>query len=722
MPNLRLRLNSLSFKTGIYLILVGLLPLILYACFSINSAMTGLKQLEQEQNEQRLNQSRIVLEKFCDELLTTAKDYGSWDEMFQQAPNPDPQWLKINLTEWVPLNFGVDFILLVDKSGKVKYRYQELSTFKSQVANLPEIKQGLAGKTLTGLLVLPEGFYSVAVSPITPSDSTNKVNGALLFAKKITNRQLENISQLMGSSLALEYQGITIGKTTPKTYAEKNQLLKNRSHRFGLVTPKQGICDTVYTSISDLRGEKITLAVTSDSQAVGATINNLSKNIVPVMIIAVLLALLLSFFLSKYAILGPLQKLRNELLTIKTTGAIQYLSTSGPYEISDLARVFNEMAASLEDNIARTKILELQARIDSLTGLYGYCYLNERLNEFLSTSKTVTILFCDLDFFKNINDIYGHLEGDKILVYFAKLISNLVGEIGFTARFGGEEFVAVLPETEKRAGIEIAELIRKRAEESLVRCCTTDKVVITVSIGVATYPDDSENPNELIPNAEKALYYAKQMGRNQVQKYTQNMGNNLDSNFHQPYREEFIFNSVQALAAAVDLRDQYTGRHSVAVASLALLLAREIGLPESECHKIRMVGLLHDLGKIGIPDHILLKTKPLTPKEKEVIESHPILSANLLKLLNIVNGVEDLVIAHHERYDGNGYPRGLAGEEIPLGARIVGLVDAYHAMISDRPYRKARKKVDALAELTRNKGKQFDPQLVEVFIRIINRA
>jgi putative nucleotidyltransferase with HDIG domain len=244
---------------------------------------------------------------------------------------------------------------------------------------------------------------------------------------------------------------------------------------------------------------------------------------------------------------------------------------------------------------------------------------------------------------------------------------------------------------------------------------------VTASIGVAGYPDDAGDREDLVRKADGAQYWAKFHGKNQVVVYDPEVVLALDAEERiRNLQQQSHLATVRALAAAVDARDPLTQYHSRNVATLAVALAERVGLDRNKTQLLEVAALLHDIGKIGISDAVLRKTGKLTPSERAHIEEHPLLGEQILSSTRLTE-ILPWVVAHHERYDGRGYPCGLAGPAIPYEARILAICDAYDAMTSDRPYRRALSKAAAVQEIDLNMGTQFDPQLAEEFIRLVGR-
>jgi diguanylate cyclase (GGDEF)-like protein/putative nucleotidyltransferase with HDIG domain len=348
------------------------------------------------------------------------------------------------------------------------------------------------------------------------------------------------------------------------------------------------------------------------------------------------------------------------------------------------------------------------ALTDPLTGLGNHRHFHERLerelNEADRSGSNFSLCLVDVDDFKRVNDLFGHPSGDRVL----SRLANTLRQNGEAFRLGGDEFALLLPGYDENEGIKTAGAIIERIAELQL-----DHVgSVTVSAGVATFPRQAPDRGELIRLADSALYWAKENGKNRVHVYRPDVVElaELRRLAAGPDRAA-RFRAAASLAKAVDLRDTYTGSHSARVAELAARLAARLGLDQEQIELSRLAGSLHDLGKLAIPEEILRKPGPLTGPERLVLERHPQIGFRMLDSLGI-DPVAKWILHHHERWDGTGYPDRLPGPEIPLGARIIFVVDAFDAMTSDRVYRGRLTQEHALAELQRCAGTQFDPNVV----------
>jgi diguanylate cyclase (GGDEF)-like protein len=348
------------------------------------------------------------------------------------------------------------------------------------------------------------------------------------------------------------------------------------------------------------------------------------------------------------------------------------------------------------------------ALTDPLTGLGNHRHFHDRLERALIEAErsghSFSLCLVDVDDFKRVNDLFGHPAGDRVL----SRLATTLRQNGEAFRLGGDEFALLLPEYDETDAVKTAGAIVERI--SLLGLEHVGSV--TVSAGVATFPRQAPDRGELIRLADSALYWAKENGKNRVHVYRPDVVElaELRKLATGPDRAA-RFRAAASLAKAVDLRDTYTGSHSARVADLAARVAARLGLDQEQIEFARLAGSLHDLGKLAIPEEILRKPGPLTGPERLVLERHPQIAFRMLDSLGI-EPVADWILHHHERWDGRGYPDRLPGPEIPLGARIIFVVDAYDAMTSDRVYRGRLSQADALAELERCAGTQFDPAVV----------
>jgi diguanylate cyclase (GGDEF)-like protein len=419
-----------------------------------------------------------------------------------------------------------------------------------------------------------------------------------------------------------------------------------------------------------------------------------------------------------------LARLARDLEQTVDQGKPVRLKESGVPAERRLARAFNRAAGTFA-------VAEAQATRDRLTGVPNRESLLrtlagevERANRH---SKPLSVAFMDIDRFKSINDNHGHRIGDAVLQQLAGLITSSIRSSDIFGRYGGEEFMLILPETTPEDALVLVEELREMVMRRPLSVASGVLVDATISIGVAGGHSSELQVDRLVDAADAAMYVAKSEGRNRSFLF----GSVTDESVVRraaitPERRDAAAaigrwasaSAAQALASVLAHQPHHRGRPSDMIAALSIGIGLHLGLSRVEMERIRIAALLHDLGKLALPGEILDKPASLTDIEWQVVGEHPRIGQVILEQATSMRDAVPIVLHHHERFDGTGYPHGLRGEEIPLGARIVAVADAYHAMVHERPYKSALTHAQALAELRRHAGTQFDPTVIEVFLAV----
>lgn len=367
-----------------------------------------------------------------------------------------------------------------------------------------------------------------------------------------------------------------------------------------------------------------------------------------------------------------------------------------------------------------------EARMDDLTGLLNRkCFYETLKKETENCKDVLSLAILNIDDFKLFNQLYGNAQGDQALKRIADIIQATVGERGYVARYSGKEFAVILPDQDVYTAKVLVENICEQVKKMHVKSENYPFKILTLSCGICAIPYTAANMNELIYNADMAVYHVKRSGKNAVMVFSAgiiqesqvSMGTMQGYHHSSAYHE--YASTIYALTAAIDTKDHYTFSHSKNVAYYASELARAYGLNPECVDIVKEAGLLHDIGKIGIPEDILNKPGRLTEKEYEIMKGHVESSIGIIRHLPSLDYVIPAVIGHHERYDGKGYPRRIAGEDIPLMARILCIADSFDAIVSKRSYKEPQTAERALQILEEEAGRQFDPELVSVYIKLI---
>jgi len=355
--------------------------------------------------------------------------------------------------------------------------------------------------------------------------------------------------------------------------------------------------------------------------------------------------------------------------------------------------IFTEVLTRAIDKNLNERKIEKLSYYDPLTGLYNRRFFEEEKKR-LDTSRNlpISIIAADLNGLKIINDSYGHEKGDQILIKTAQILKSSLREEDILARHGGDEFAVLLPKTTKRA----AERIEKRIKE---KCKKTknDLIPISIALGRATKEKSEKDIEEVLKNADDKMY------KNKLSESRSSKSN-----------------IVQGLINALNSKSNETKEHSLRMTKMAFEFGQKLNLSNSEQNRLSLLATLHDIGKTSIPEKILKKPGELTDSEWELIKEHPERGYKIAAATEEFALIADEILFHHERWDGRGYPKRLKEDEIPYLARIITIIDSYDVMTNDRPYSKAISNEEALSEIKRCAGSQFDPDLADKFIKLMS--
>ena len=398
-----------------------------------------------------------------------------------------------------------------------------------------------------------------------------------------------------------------------------------------------------------------------------------------------------------------------------------YVEPHGSSQERRLARAINDIATAMVDTHDR-------ATYDRLTGVANrqslLAALFNEVERATRYGRPLSVAFVDIDHFKSVNDTYGHAVGDVVLRGVAQTIAESLRASDMIGRYGGEEFMLILTETDVEEGSVLTEKLRTLVGRQRFSVEGAADIAVTISIGIAGGVGTKLRMENLVRDADAAMYSAKSLGRNQTYVFAEPdddarvprapisaAGRARAVEIGQRARDA----ATAALASVLAPMPHYRGQPSALIASIVVTLGRQLQLADAEIDRLRVAALLHDVGKIAVPEEILEKPTALSSSEWRTVVQHPRIGQVILEQAAALKDAVPIILHHHERYAGHGYPFGLRAHEIPLGARIVAIADAYDAMINDRPYKRAISHEQAIAELRRHAGTQFDPELVELF-------
>jgi diguanylate cyclase (GGDEF)-like protein len=402
----------------------------------------------------------------------------------------------------------------------------------------------------------------------------------------------------------------------------------------------------------------------------------------------------------------------------------------GRYALLNMQVLLLALCDQLENLYSEFHALSFKDPLTNLSNRRGFFQAAQpEIAASQATQSDLSALMIDIDDFKLVNDIYGHFVGDCVLQAVAAECQKALRQTDLLGRFGGEEFIALLPGTAQEIAFLVAERLRSKIE-TLIVFTNGFQVSVTVSVGVCHIKDAYGSLDTLLTQADQAMYAAKAEGRNQVMIWDAELALRVRKDQFSPNSSSANWwrvrvdaariydETIEGWAKALELRDKESKGHAQRVTRMTLELATKVGVAEKDLVDIRRGALLHDIGKIAVPDNILFKPGALTEEEWEVMRKHPTYAFELLSPVTYLQKCADIPYCHHEHWDGSGYPRGLAGEEIPLAARIFTIIDVWDALSTNRCYRAAWQPEAVKQYIAEQSGKLFDPGIVNIFLEM----
>jgi diguanylate cyclase (GGDEF)-like protein len=380
-----------------------------------------------------------------------------------------------------------------------------------------------------------------------------------------------------------------------------------------------------------------------------------------------------------------------------------------------------------ELELLRKQIAELE-RYDKITNLYNIRIFRERLKEEVARSarygQDFSVLMLDIDKYSQYSSRFGKKAAEEVLAMVGYAVRDCIRNVDIGSYYGDSKFAVILPHTDHGGAKIVAERMREKMERVLLFKGISSESSLTASVGIATFPLTAVSDDDIVQHALQAVTAAQKNGGNRFYTASDISGEASDKEEVTPQVSPVVacsdMNMAYAIVSAVDAKDRYTSIHSQNVSHYCVGIAKIIGLSGRKIEQIRIAGILHDIGKIGVPDDIVMKPGPLNDKEWQAMSKHPEIGANIISQ---IPGLSECALAikhHHERFDGKGYPSGLKGDRIPLDARIIAVAETYDNLTTEKPYRNILRPQEAIEELKRNSSTQFDPVPLTAFIRFIS--
>jgi len=664
-----------------------MLPIVAYA-YLVQTVVTDRSEAHEREIATREVQSLACrLKRAAQADGAVCRDYAHWDDFYNQMPRPSKDWLEANVVSGIGVTFGLDLVLIQDASGATIWQKGTSAAVLQDITRYGVFQECLRNKDASGVVLLDRRAYIAAAVPIRRSDHTGRSRGMIIVARAIGGTLLGDLAADSEHKLTLyQISGEMAGarnlgpiKALPPSVAEmigKGVLVSRNT----VESSSDGTTSYGLAPLTDIRGKHV--AVLMDVTSRASLVENLRA-----------IRQMSWFLMAMCGVLG--------------LAGMSYF---------------------------RNRALALRAHRDELTGLYNHGYLQEKLKEQLEVAqrykRPFALMMADIDHFKLVNDIHGHAAGDQVLKALSEVVVETVRGTDLVARYGGEEFVVVLRETDLHHALMGAERLRASIQKRSIRARVVQdgqmsfvNLNFTISIGVAVFPEDGAEPRDILMAADAALTEAKRT-RNAVRAYHEITQDDDRGSKRLPVLDSFLrdrsMSTVRSMVAAIDVRDPDCAHHSEKVAEYAVAIGRDLQFSTQDLALTCNAALLHDVGKIGIPDHILTKTGGLTEDEMVVVRRHSKAGADILAESPVLAPMSEIVLCHHERFDGSGYPGGLTDDAIPTIARVIGIADALDAMTSSRSYRQPRSFEEARNELIQQSGVLFDPKIVDAAVRVIS--
>lgn len=705
-------------KVALSMTIVGIMAMSAFYAMVLQVWVKNYDVLEQKDVQDNIRRTSYAFQVELANLTSQVGDWAPWDDLYSFAQNPaGSDFVEKNLKDAAMANLRVDMVVVTNPAGKIIFAKAINLERKTEIpvpADLGRhfqprqsfLDKAQGDQAVSGILFIDNHPVMVAVQRIFKSDGSGESTGILAFFHTIDQALLDDFSKRV---------------QTPVHIKTDHQLLEAERGANGVAVPWQTVVDArnkesirAYVPVPDLYGNNRLSLLVDTERIYFFEAQKQMKQYAFLGGILTVIMILIAIFGMKTLITSRLQKIDAFLNQVYEQGDIKMrLSLSGNDELTQVASSINLMLESIARSNKRIEDLnnalkrelgersKMEARLqhvswhDALTGLQNRAYFEAELHKIEEQgAEGVGVISCDIDGLKLMNDTMGHAVGDLMLQRTAAILRRIMPDTATVARTGGDEFIILITNIGEEELLELCQEIRDTAAHG-----DESEIPLQISLGIQyrTVCQPRENVlNQMIKDADDAMYRQKlsssQSARNVV---------------------------VQTMLKMLEARDFITEGHSQRLGRMAVLLADKNGLSEDRKNDLMLLSQFHDIGKIGVSDTVLFKPGQLTSEERLEIERHAEIGHRIALVIPELLPVSDLILKHHEWWDGTGYPLRLQGEDIPLEDRILSIVDAFDAMTNDRPYRKGMTVAKACTEILRCKGSQFDPLLVEQFLELI---
>lgn len=671
--------------------------------------------------------ARVVTEQIIEMIQDKTKSLEIYARLLADSPELEEALLSSNSAKiyekLIPAKYysGEEKILVYDFNRKLAAKIAVPS--KENKCEDELMTLGLAGMTNSGYGVTENGLEMYAVTPVhfDPTGyGEGRPSGAILVDRHINDQDLQALLKRDEAEISVFFEGKLVASSLKGNLRQAavpeilSAIAKGEGfHLVALDKAKNSQYVCTWRSIGD-KGMLSVLVPTNDLRTIN---QELSREISGVSVIAGIIVFFCSLILANFLV-KPLVKMLDTTIAITNGDFSQKVDVFSADEFGQLGVAINFMAERIRERIEQAEHL---ATVDGLTGLYNHRYFQQRLDQELAKAEryewSLSLIIIDIDYFKQYNDNQGHPAGDRAIQQISQILRKNVRGIDLAARYGGEEFALILVNTGPEEAMAVGERIRKEVEEYPFAGRDEQPTgKVTISLGVAGYPMNAQTKDDLIKMADDALYKAKFISKNKVVLYYSVLD---DLKTEMDKSERDLLNTIKTLVSVINSKDKYTYGHSERVVQYSTKIAEAMGLSAEEVHRIKVGAYLHDIGKIEIDRKILNMVGSLKADQQEILKQHPSWGAQIISSVKSLQSVVPVILHHHERFDGDGYPSGLCGEEIPLLARILKVADSYDAMTTSRPYQPKRTSEEAKQELVRCAGYDFDPDIVKVFLEVL---